>query len=198
MTRHWKLLGYLAILTAALATAPEIIRAADPEKTKTPPPAAGKDLERIDKALQKMGSEIARDIEGLKLQVDQLRKDLDALRKTEPRVSNYGPAGKDIDELRKQLDLVQQTLNAIRGQLPTTSTSLRPAAGTSRIRLVNDYPFTNEFVVNGGRYILEPGMTRELSLSAGTFSYRVPTVGITDQDRVLGANEVYTIRVFPQ
>ena len=40
MLRNWKMFGYPAILAAALASAPEIIRAAAaPEKIHGPPPA---------------------------------------------------------------------------------------------------------------------------------------------------------------
>lgn len=218
MMRFKNWFGYPLILGAALAIGPQTLNAqGGPEKSAASPPATAKDLQKLDKTLQKMGTDIARDInairqdfdlhikktqdaiDNLNAKVKQLEKDLDSLRKGQPSVSNYGPNGKDIDEVRKQLDQLQQTLNAIRNQLPQTSTSLRPGtAGTSRIQLVNDYPFANEFVVNGARYVLQPGETRELKLSPGAFFYRVPTIGIADQDRMLAANETYTIRVYPR
>ena len=84
----------------------------------------------------------------------------------------------------------------IRGQLPATSTSQRPAgATTGRIRLVNDFSFTTEVVVNGAGYLIEPGMTRELTLPAGSFVYRVPSAGIVDQNRTLASGQTYTISV---
>lgn len=218
MSHHWKILGYPTILAMALAALPATVRSAPPgDKSDAPPPSStAKDLERIEKGLQKMGGEIARDIkdlredfnfhikktqgdiDGLKSQMEQLRKDLDSLRKGTPTVSNYGPANKDVEELSKQLELVRQTLNAIRQQLPTTSTSLKPADNTGRIRLVNDFPSTAEVVVNGARYLLEPGMTRELPMPAGPFTYRVPMAGIADQNRVLAAHEALTITVYPR
>ena len=93
---------------------------------------------------------------------------------------------RDLEELRKRLG-------------PTTRTSAYGPEGTGRVLLINDYPTDMEVIVNQTTYRVAPNMVREVRLSSGAFSFRVPNApGFeTTQTRVLPVNYDYRITIHP-
>jgi hypothetical protein len=185
MIRTWKMLGYPAILAAALSTAPQLASAGEKEGqgTDSKPDAVLRELKEslknIDRKLEQNTlncNVIVDDVRKLKEQVAQLQKDLDSLR-GRMSVSNYQPT-----------------------TAPTTATS------SGRIRLVNTWPQKVAVFLNDKVFYVEPGQTKEVAdMPAGAFTYQVIEQRldnfiqpITEKlPRTLAANETFTIHVHP-
>jgi hypothetical protein len=190
MIRTWKLLGYPAILAAALAAAPQLAGAQDETKNSQGSDAKRdvnlKDLKASLDAIKKQldGNSlytdvVAKDLRDLQAKVAQLQKDVDSLMQARTSTSNYQP-----------------TVPA-----PGTTT---PAG---RIKLVNTWPeritvFLNDrtFYVNPNQEITVPDMP------AGQFTYEIldqrpdnSILQITQKlPRTLAPNETFTIHVHPR
>jgi len=187
MMRTWKMLGYPAILTAALAADPQLAWTQEGAKngqgTDAKSEVTLKDLNESLKAIQKKLEEnrlnaniLGEDVRMLKEKVAQLQKDLDSLRTTR---SNYQPV--------------------------TPLTQAAPSTG--RIKLVNTWPDRIMVLLNDKSYNAEPN--RELTVQdvpAGPFTYEILGVQpdstilpITQkQPRTLAANETFMIHVHPR
>ncbi len=187
MMRTWKMLGYPAILTAALAADPQLAWTQEGAKngqgTDAKSDVTLKDLNESLKAIQKKLEEnrlnaniLGEDVRLLKDKVAQLQRDVDSLRTTR---SNYQPV-----------------------------TPLAPAAlSAGRIKLVNTWPDRIMVLLNDKSYNVEPN--RELTVQdipAGPFTYEILGVQpdstilpITQkQPRTLAANETFMIHVHPR
>jgi len=185
MIRTWKLLGYPAILTAALAAAPTWAGGDETGKQNTDKKSnvtledIREGLQSVQKKLEefRLGANImGEEVRILKEKVAQLQKDVDSLKASRTSTSNYQPA-------------------------PPS-----PGAGTGRIRLVNTWPEKITVFLNDKSFPVEPN--REITVQdvpAGSFTYFIlgsrpdnSVVQITDkQPRTLAANETFTIHVHP-
>ena len=130
---------------------------------------------------------------------DDVHKDLDELR--EATRSSFRATQESIEALKQEVARLRKELEEVRkGQARTNRDSrfgvAKAPSGT--IRLINTYVEPVRIVVNGTAYWLAPGETRLLrDQMAGPFTYEISGIKPT-VDRVLGANETFTIRVFPR
>jgi hypothetical protein len=182
MMRTWKTLGYQAILLAAFSAGPSV--AAPEDAGKTDKPATAKDIEKLDKALQFMAENVAKDIKGL----------ADTLNQNTKRTQE------DIESLKQQLSALQKEVDALKKAGPQTTTAYRPATAKGRLELVNDYPYAMDIVINETAYPVAPGMTRVINLPPGaTFTYRIPAVPgyQANRTRTLDGERPFKITVYP-
>jgi hypothetical protein len=187
MIHTWKMLGYPAILAAALTAAPSL---ADDNTKNSDAKTNGladikESLKVIDTKLNSFSLNaniMAEDIRKLKEQVAQLQKDVENLRNRSTSVSNYPSTTPS-----------------------TPTTPIPPPAG--RIRIVNEWPETITVFLNRTSHDVQPGQTMDADgMPTGVFTYEVlirrPDTSITPvkppQSRTLAANETYVIRVHPQ
>jgi len=184
MTRTWKLLGLQAVMVLVL-TAPRL-GAVEEGLPKT-------DSEKLDAALQKL-TQIQKSLDEL----EKIRKELRDLRgDTNVTVQK---TLEDVSGLKTQVAQLRRDLEELRGRLgPTTRTAGYPPDGAGRVMLVNEYPVEMEVIVNQTSYRVAPNMTREVALSAGTFTFRVPNAPGFEaaQSRVLPPNHNYRITIHP-
>jgi hypothetical protein len=140
--------------------------------------------------------------DALRRELDELKKELDGLRQDIAR--SFQAAKKDIDSLAEQVANLRKEMEDLRKQQqqsppPTTRSSrLAPTPSYGTIRLINAYVEPVQIVVNESTYRLAPGETRLLRGQVpGPFTYEVS--GIKPAvERVLAANEIFTIRVYPR
>jgi hypothetical protein len=146
----------------------------------------------------------------VKQQLDDIAKKLDLL-------INHNQA--DIGELRESLRKLDERVRALenlRDQLstsarrntrfsPSTSTSAYPptSGGLGTIRLRNDTLVFAQVYLNGRYYNVPPLETVQLpNQPVGEFTYRVLADGFGEitptLTRNLGANETYTITIYPR
>jgi hypothetical protein len=184
MIRTWKMLGYPAILTAALAAAPSLAEADDTAKQNSDTKKVTlEDINESLKSVQKKLEEyrlsaniMGEDLQSLKNKVAQLEKDVSLLR-SRSSTSNYQP-----------------------------TTPGTPGAGAGHIRLVNTWPATVTILLNDRSFRVEPGQKIDVpDVPAGAFTYEVlearpdnTVVQIKEkQPRTLAAGETFTIHVHP-
>jgi hypothetical protein len=184
MIRTWKMLGYPAILTAALAAAPSLAEADDTAKQNSDTKKVtlediNESLKSVQKKLEeyRLGANImGEDLQSLKNKVAQLEKDVGLLR-SRSNTSNYQPTA------------------------PPT-----PNSGAGHVRLVNTWPATVTILLNDRSFRVEPGQTIDVpDVPAGAFTYEVlearpdnTVVHIREkQPRTLAAGETFTIHVHP-
>lgn len=195
MRHTWKQFGFWTLLLGALSAAPSFAGNSDnsAEKgTKADPSveilkelrALTKRLDNLEKNLETDLRELRsrgtqtdlsvqttqKDVNDLKSQFEQLRRDLDGLnRRLGPtdRISAYGPSG--------------------------------PAApATGRVKLVNTYFLPQTIVVNGKAYTVAPyDIVFTDPIPAGAFTYEVLNVQ-PRQDRTMAVNETYPIYIHPR
>jgi hypothetical protein len=137
--------------------------------------------------------------EGIRRELDELRKEIDGLRQDTAR--SFRAAQKSIDALGEQVARLRKEVDDLRRQRPPLTRTARlapPPAPSGAIRLVNTYVGPVRIIVNGRAYWVEPGETRLLRGQApGPFTYEIP--GVREAvDRVLAANEMFTITVHPR
>jgi hypothetical protein len=187
MIRTWKMLGYPAILAAALSTTPQLATADDkPTSDSKAEPSLRELKDAIEGIRRKLDSNVlncnvvAEDVKKLRDQVTQLQKDLDSLR-TRASTSNY----------------------------PSTIAPPTPgiASSSGRVRLINNWPERITVFLNNRSYSLEPDQQMMAEgMHAGDFTYEIMAVHPDGsilpikqkQTRALAANETFTIHVHPQ
>jgi hypothetical protein len=174
------MLGLQALLAATLAASPAVagVNQAEPKK----PDDLGKQLADMQKALEDSIKNLRTD---LNVYDQTTRADL---RELKDRVA----------QLEKQVKDMESRLN----QMPSTRQAFSPPA-TGRIRLMNMYNVPATVRVNRIAYRLQPGEQRMLEgqpVGAFTYEVMVDPFGQVQPptDRVLGANEVFTIYVYPR
>ena len=184
MIRTWKLLGYPAILAAALTTTPSSLSAGDDgkqnsdTKSKVTLEDVNESLKSIQKKLEenKRGADLMdSDLRILKEKVAQLQRDVDSLMRGRTTTANYPP-----------------------------NTPIAPSTG--RIRLVNTWPERITVLLNDKSIPVEPNQEIIVPEPVGTFIYEIlgsspdnTILRITQkQPRTLAANETFTIHVHPR
>jgi hypothetical protein len=176
MLHTWKLLGLNLLLATSLAAAPT---------------AAGADT-----ADAKKLDEIKEELKGL----SAIKEDLKNIQK-QLELSAQA-AIRDSNELREKISRLEKQLKDLETRLgqasARTAYSSPVGTATGRIRLINSYVEPTRIRVNDRVYPLEPGQTLTLdNQPVGGFTYEV--LGIQGPlVRVLGANETYTIYVYPR
>lgn len=199
MKHNWRWFGFLAVLLGALAAS--AARAEEPavsstDNLKKPTTAdllaqleklnAGlKDLTTRMKALEtNLGRDLV-DLQGKGIQTEINAQK--ALREVNELRDGFAQMRKDLDALNNRLGPSRQ-ISAYAG--PTGAA----VPTTGRIRLVNTYLTPQTFVLNGKAYEVAPNQVQTESVPAGVFSYEV--LGVQPrQDRVLAANETFTVHV---
>jgi hypothetical protein len=173
------MLGLPALLAAAVAAAPAV--AQDKEKLT--------DSQKLEE-IQKQLADIQRALVAL----------YNVPTKLGDAETNLARAQKDINDLKEQTSRLQRDLEELRRQVGATTriAGFPPTGGTGRIRLMNTYTTPMSIRINDRVYRLEPGQTQVLEAQpAGPFTYEV--MGVQPPvSRVLGANETYTIYVYPR
>lgn len=185
MIRTWKLLGYPAILAAALTTTRSSLSAGDDgkqnsdTKSKVTLEDVNESLKNIQQKLEQNklnASVMGEDVRILKEKIAQLQRDVDSLMRGRTTTANYPP-----------------------------NPPIAPSTG--RIRLVNTWPEKITVFLNDRTFYVEPN--REVTVAdmpAGSFTYEVlesrPDNSIFQikekQPRTLAANETFTIHVHPR
>lgn len=195
MLRSW----FLPALAAGLII-PAIARADDPVPPKTP-------QERLEAAVKKLDEKVTKvenDIVSLNEKLRGLEKRSASANDLIDMTSAIADLRKDIDKLRQ--DLVRTSAKPapngygqvpgyqpMPGTQPGPSESLRVANGT--LRLINEFAFPQEVVLNGQTFPLEPGQTADITMPAGVFSFQVLSKDLSPRTRQLAAGTVYTVRI---
>jgi outer membrane murein-binding lipoprotein Lpp len=117
---------------------------------------------------------------------------------------------KEVRELKRQVESLRNEMNTLRTQVNTPgSTSMSsplggPNAtaptvptGMSMLQLHNDFPSAMDVVVNGKTIQLLPNQTANVTVTPGTFKYRVVGVDTADRQRTVAAGKVYYARIYP-
>jgi hypothetical protein len=192
MLRSWFICA--AILTGfSAASAP-----ADDPKT---PAEKAEEFQR--QATQKL-TLIQNDIAGVKSR-------LDALESNRAATSDAIDVNYKLDDLRNELRRLRADLNLAGKQstsefsrmpnlpgepTPKRSESLRLGSGT--VRLITEFPFTQELLVNGIPHLLAPGESRDVPVTAGTFTYEGLSTDYLRRVSTVPAGMVKPIRIFPR
>jgi hypothetical protein len=146
------------------------------------------------------GQVTAEKVGKLEEQVKRLQTELDELRKQAPARPSFSvdPNKQTVEDLeairRRLLEGIARMERVMRDQQPRVAYS---APNPARLVLVNGYPETLTFVINGASYVVEPGGTRQIdNYPPGTINYHVVSSvwgarGM--QSRTLTPGEVYTI-----
>lgn len=132
---------------------------------------------------------------------DDIARQLKEMKASIDALTNIQKAQTDIEELKRQVTQIRQDLDELRRTMTTTRSAGYVApqtTSTGRVRLVNTYMEPMTVVVNGKSYPIAPGEQRYTdALPAGTFSYEV--LGVQSlRDRMLAANETFTINIYPR
>jgi len=184
MIRTWKMLGYPAILAAALSTTPQLAWADDKGTN-----AQGTDtkMETILKDLKEDIAVIKRSLESNGLKCNVLESDLQKL------TQRVAQLQKDVDSMRN---------------LTTTKANYQPTApSTGRILLINTWQEPITVFLNNRSYTIQPGQQNALEgFPVGDFTYEImirrPDTTIAQirpqTKRNLVASETYTIHVHPR
>jgi hypothetical protein len=185
-----KLLGLLTVLALGPA-APGVVRAEAPAANAPARDDVRRQLGELRKELDDLRRDTARSFEAA-------RQRIDGFRAAQQRIDRFEAALKRIDALAEQVARLRKEVDGLRRREPplTRRAGLAPALGSAgSIRLINHYVEPVRILVNGAAYRLAPGETRLLRGQApGGFNYEVS--GITPAvERVLAANETFTIRV---
>lgn len=176
MMRTWQMLGFSALLAAALTASPAVAEQKD-------------DSKKLDDILKQLG-EIQKSLDGLA----NVPKDL-----TDAKI-NIAKGQADILQLKDQLTKLQRDLDELRKQVNSTTriAAFPPTGASGRIRLMNTFSQGMSIRVNDRVYRLEPGQTQMLdSQPIGAFTYEVLGVQ-APVTRTLAAGETYTIYVYPR
>lgn len=176
MMTTWRMLGLQTLLAAALAAGPAAAGQAD-----------AVDAKKLDD-IQKQLTEIQRTLDAFMV------KDVGDLK------VNVARAQADFLQLREQVARLQKELEGLRGQSgpQTRVAGFPPNGATGRLRLMNTFTAPMSIRINDRVFRLEPGQTQIVEgVPAGSFTYEV--LGIqAPVARTLGANETYTIYVYPR
>jgi len=195
MIRTWKLLGYPAILAAALT--PSLwADDAGKQNSETKSKVTLEDVNESLKGVQKKLGEymlntsiMGEDVRVLKEKVAQLQRDVDSLR-GRATSSNYQP--------------IPPTPGASAGT--SAGAGANASAATGRIHLVNTWPERITVFLNDRSFPIEPN--HEITVAdvpSGQFTYEIlsqrPDNSILQiaqkSPRTLAANETFTIHVHP-
>jgi hypothetical protein len=191
MIRSWRSLGLHAVLTAVLSTGP--VLGQDAQKTEA---------QKIDD-IQKLASELQKAVQGLQKSIDGLKLDVGDLRKEAQLNVQYGD--KKINEFKDEIAKLKLDIEHINTRIAAPApqriaafSPVEPVAATGHVEMVNTFPEAVTIVVNRLSYTLVPGEKRQSEpVPAGTFTYEV--LGITPpRTRTIGANQVFTVSVYPQ
>ncbi len=178
MMPTWKLLGYPAILAAALTTTPSSLSAGDDGKQQNSDTkkVTLEDLKESLNSIQKKLEEKKRTADLLESKIAQLERDVASLMRSRTTTANYPP-----------------------------NTAIAPSTG--RIRLVNTWPEKITVFLNDRTFYVEPNREVTVAdMPAGSFTYEIlesrPDNSIVQikekQPRALAANETFTIHVHPR
>ncbi len=195
MLRSW----FLPALAAGLII-PAIARADDP----VPPKSS---LDRLEAAVKKLDEKVTTAQNDIISLSEKLRK----LEAKSASANDLIDVSSAIADLRKDIERLRQDLVRTSAKpapngyqqmpgyptIPGTQTgpteSLRVANGT--LRLINEFAFPQEVVVNGQTVPLDPGQTADVNVPAGVFSFQVLSKDLTPRIRQLAAGTVYTVRI---
>jgi hypothetical protein len=182
MLRSWLLPAVVAGLFI-----PSIVRADDPV-AKTPQERMEASLKQLDEKLTRVLNEIAT-LDGKVRNLESKTASATDLVEMSGAIADLR---RDVDKLRK--DLVRSSAKpAPNGYQPMPNEANRLAGGT--LRLINEFAFPQEVIVNGQSVPLDAGQSADISLPAGDFSFQVLSKDALPRTRKLAAGTVYTVRI---
>lgn len=182
MMQHWRMLGLHTVLAGVLTAAPG--SAAD-QKNVEP---------NKDDVIVKQLAELKKSIEQLNESVKTLRTDnLNADLKATKAQTEVEELKKQINQIRLDLDELKKTASTVKAF--SIQPDGKAATVTGRIRLINTYVEPITVLVNNKVYHLQPQEIRlSEPVPAGNFTYEV--LGVQGpRVRQLASNETFTINV---
>lgn len=187
MMKRWRMLGWPALLAAAIATAPAV--AADTDNQQP-------DLKAINDTLTEIKNKLAA--------LDTINEKVTTLGvQVQKAQADATKANGDVTELTKEVLRLQREVAALKDRMSSATQSLYGptratpgvGAGIGRIRLRNTFAEPVSIVVNEAAYELAPGETYTMEAPAGNFTYEV--LGIQRPvTRTLAVGETFTINVY--
>jgi len=214
MSRAWNLVGALAL--TALCFAPTGVRSSEPGSNPNPA-----DLESLEKRLNAQFDTLNRKMDSASNQMASISESIATLKREtaslERRLQeverSYVPSG-EVQVLRDQVDRLRDELNTIRRSASQLRESLRVnpntiAAPTSPVpgapstdahhgtlRVTNDYPFSQEVMVNGTPHVVGPLSSVDISVPVGTFTYYVVGYPMAVRTRTITTGRLFPIRIY--
>ncbi len=150
------------------------------------------------------------DLDDLKLQIANLKKDLekaqrDAQRDLQDQLYGKQVDGRTIDgvygRLDKRITNVEESLKRIEDQLSKLSkstSSFTPQGPTSThgyVRIVNSYPVDVSIMLNGKSYRMTPDEVRTVEVPVGSYTYELLGSGSPATTSTVRNNETVTLRI---
>jgi hypothetical protein len=186
-----RIIGKWLLLAGALVASPVFGQNSDQGAVPAANADIGKQLEQVNKSLENLTSRFDTLQRNISTDLKELRG------KGILTDVNVAKAQEELLALRKEIGQLREDLGKKTG---TTQISGYSGLGTGmgRIRLVNTYFRPATIVVNGTAYELVPNQelyTRPVP--AGPFTYEV--LGVEPlRERLLAANETFTVHVYPR
>jgi hypothetical protein len=213
MLRHWRMF----VLATVLATAPAVTPApaGEGKSVKDQLAEIKEQLSKLRDGLREDFKKVGADIQSLKgeikdakmesqlaistlqRQVNDLKTDLDGLkRRMQSELRLYPAADKDsLDDLRARIAELERTCSRLQGR-PRVA-MFPPAPVTGRVLLVNTYPYEILFIVNAQSQRVPPGATVTMeNVPAGAITYEAiaPFHGVVARTTTtLAAGETLTL-----
>lgn len=195
MMKRWRMLGWHALLAAAVATAPVApvtqVAAADSDVTSSQQLASIEQQLRDIKDSLSVLPTIKNDVKNLELTLQAAQAKLNDVERHVGRINS------DMLRLQSEVDSLKQRMDNFRKSFspPTAPTPGVATTDLARIRMRNTFIEPVSIVVNDEAYRLEPGETYVKEIPAGGFTYEV--LGIqAPVTRTLVAGEMFTINVY--
>lgn len=179
MMQHWRTLGLHTVLAGAMTVAT----------------ATGAEPNKDDVIVKQLG-ELKKSIEQLNESVKTLRSDnLNADLKASKAHADIEEIKKQLNQLRLDVDELKKT-TVTKSFAIQPENKATPALG--RVRLMNTYTEAVTIIVNNKVYHLQPQEIRlSEPLAAGAFTYEVLGVQ-SPRTRQLASNETFTVNVHPR
>lgn len=148
-----------------------------------------------------------KDFETLKKEIEELRTDIKELRDAILGRADSGTANDGLLRVLQRLNTTLSNLDErlqklgsadmqrIAGASPLAGGASPPIAGRAVVRIVNEYPIEISMLVNGIPHRIPPMLTKEVSITPGSFSYQLLTSGASEVAGVVREGETVTLRV---
>lgn len=193
MALNFRQLTQAAVLSTAFAALPAL--AEEPAKPQLPADAVKQ-----------------ADLDPLKRQIDELRKDVRDLKDTIYGKSDLGGLANDgltqsVRRLQTMLESIDKKLQSLEnkmldssrtaGSSPLGNNPPAPIAAATRgtVKIVNEYPVEISMLINSVPYRVAPNSTLDVTVPAGTLKYQLLTSGAAETSSPVKDGETVTLRV---
>lgn len=105
----------------------------------------------------------------------------------------------ELRKLRERLEALELETARLKSDAANArrSYAINPSSARANLQLENTFTLPMTVYVDGIAYSLQPGETRFLEKSAGSFTYEVPGVQAPVR-RTLTAGETFVVRIYPR